>query len=300
MMNEKRKINKNLQGFTFYKLLAIDHSLNNRGSILIIAIWVLVMFAFLGVASYNITSAQLRISQRLKEQVSAQYFAQAAYVHATAERNNKTSEYDTLYTLRRPRKKEMGTWVFKSILIDEESKININKTSKEILSNLPGFNEELAEEITKSELYPFHIKEELLLVEGIDRDIFDGIKDIITVYGGRAVNINTAPPKVMQVLGMDENLTTIIEEYRAGPDGELLTEDDGFFESKSVVINNLREVTGLFEQQQTLLLQLTSKNNLGVAGKYFTLQVEVLYLDQPAMKYEIIMDKEKIYQWKEM
>ena len=50
------------------------------------------------------------------------------------------------------------------------------------------------------------VLDELLLVKGVTRDIFDKVKDRVTVYGTGQVNINTAGMRVLQSLGMSEEL----------------------------------------------------------------------------------------------
>lgn len=137
---------------------------------------------------------------------------------------------------------------------DEESKININIAPREILLNLPDITEEIADSIldwadedeiphvngSESDYYlsleyPYSCKnsslqskEELLLVNGVTVEIYEGIKDLITVHGEGKVNLNTATSRVMEVLGLD---SVSIEKYRKGNDGEEGTADDRVFTS---------------------------------------------------------------------
>jgi general secretion pathway protein K len=272
---------------------------SRKGSIFFTAIWILVFFSILSVSIYKIASSQIKAGKVLRERVISRYLAKAAVIYASIERENDFTSYDTLYELRRPHQKELvnGKFIYK--LIDEESKINVNKVSKDILKNLPGLDEKLAEAIFKSKLRPFKSKEEILLVEGITEEIFNQFKDYITVYGEGKVNINTASEEVLKILGMDDDLIKIIKDYRAGPDGEEVTEDDGVFESENKIISNLRDFTGLFLEQETLLLQLISKNLLGVSSQYFSLEVTTYLANQPTKTYAILMDKEKVYCWQE-
>ena len=61
---------------------------------------------------------------------------------------------------------------------------------------------------------PFKVKEEILLVEGMDKEKFEQFKDLITVYGDGKVNINTASEGVLKALGLEEELVGIIVRYR--------------------------------------------------------------------------------------
>ena len=216
------------------------------GSILIFAIWVLAFFSILSVSLYKIATSQINVTSHLRQRLVSEYLAKAACVYARAQRNNDVTSYDTLYELRDTQQKTLGWGEFIFEMVDEESKININTASKEILSQLPGFNEELAEAVVTSEFRPFNVREEVLLVEGMEDGIFNQCKDLITVYGKGAVNINTAGKEVLQTLGIDEDLAYIIPEYRAGPDGKEATEDDRVFEEKGTILEQLRSYTGLF------------------------------------------------------
>ncbi|MDP3940346.1 MAG: type II secretion system minor pseudopilin GspK [Deltaproteobacteria bacterium] len=58
---------------------------------------------------------------------------------------------------------------------------------------------------------PFDSVAELQLVEGVDDKLFALIRDAVTVYpfdGGGAINVNTAPERVLRSIGMRENDAT--------------------------------------------------------------------------------------------
>lgn len=59
--------------------------------------------------------------------------------------------------------------------------------------------------------------EELLLIKGVDESVFERIKDFVTVRGDTRVNINHAPPLVIESLSplMDRMLAQIIVERRS-------------------------------------------------------------------------------------
>ena len=144
---------------------------------------------------------------------------------------------------------------------DEESRININKAGTDVLSLLPGVTTEIAASIIdwrdedsietdyfgsrgaedkyyKEELEnpydcknaPFSVPEELTLVKGMTWDIYDGLKDLITVYGeDDKVNINTVSLEMLNVLlgqeGFEERPLKILN-VRSGFDDVPGTEDD--------------------------------------------------------------------------
>ncbi|MBU4488228.1 MAG: general secretion pathway protein GspK, partial [Candidatus Omnitrophica bacterium] len=153
---------------------------------------------------------------------------------------------------------ETGSPVYLYGAIDEGGKININEAGGDILANLPGFSIDIAAAVADwrdeddlqnpegaegdyyEDLDPpyeckdarFSVPEELMLVKGITSEIYDGVKDLVTAYGGdKAVNINTAPLGVLAVLigpGFEE-LPAKIVNYRRGADGIIGTQDDNIF-----------------------------------------------------------------------
>jgi len=153
--------------------------------------------------------------------------------------------------------------------MDEESKININTATKEILVEVlkEAGEEENTEDIAGSILawrgdssvphstisdddtyysfldFPylrkgalFDSKEELLLVRGMNPAIYESIRDMITIYG--KTNMNTAGSRVLGALGLTGDGIDEILTYRADEDDEEGTEDDGVFE-------RLEDITGI-------------------------------------------------------
>ena len=273
--------------------------MNNRGSILVFTIWVLVFFVFLNTALYRMVSAQIAVVKRFRKQVVSPYLAKTAYQYVRAQRESDQTEYDTLFELGGQQEKELGDGKIIYTIIDEESNININTASQDILMRLPGMEEETAKDIAGSELKPFSSLEELFLIEEIDEETYDEFKDLVTVYGSGRVNINTASEEVLAVLGFDEDLIRAVKLYRAGADGEEGSEDDGIFEDQNRIVSDLRSVQGLFNAQETLILNLAGKKLLGTSATVFSLYVDTEIRNSPGASYRIVMDKEKIRQWTE-
>ena len=150
---------------------------------------------------------------------------------------------------------------------DEERKINLNTVRVEILSRFFEVVGEMDESDAKTVAYsvvdwrdtdsflsdsiygaeddyydslklpyeakdaPFEVIQELLLVRGINMEIFDRVRDFITVYGTGMLNINTMPKEVLIAVGLTEESADNIITYRKGRDGEEGTEDDLYFAS---------------------------------------------------------------------
>lgn len=286
----------------------------NSGSILVASIWVLAFFIILAAGLSRIVSAQVSLTSRFRQAAIGQHIARSACVYAIAKRKEEKEDktkivlYDTLYGLKRKQTITLGNSQADYSLIDEESKININIASEAIIKSLlkstadlsEDLAQELAEEIAKyRKEHAFLIKEELLNVEGVTEEMFGACKDYITVYTNGQININTASPEVLMVLGLEEDLVGIIKDFRLGPDGKEDTEDDGYFENTGEIINKLRLFKMLSGKQELELISLIT-NPIVVKSDTFSLAVETKFLGKPGMNYTVALDsKNKIRQWNE-
>ncbi len=272
----------------------------NKGSILIVTMWVLICFSILSVGLYKVVSSRIKVTEVMTHRIIGQYMAKAACAYYKVTRQIDKPSFNTLAELSKPREQELGRGKFKYILKDEQSKININKASADTISRLPGFDKDKANNVLESKLRPFHVIEELLLVDGIDEALLEKCKDLITVYGPGSVNINTAGAEAFEVLGFDEGLVSAVMELRRGPDGKEGNEDDVPFESKDGILEDLRSETSLYEEQEAKLIQLLSQNMLSVASDSFALEIETTVLEKPAIRYNIIMEQGQIKRWTEI
>ncbi len=139
---------------------------------------------------------------------------------------------------------------------DEEGKININTAPAPIISRLlqaaAGLSAALAEKTAYAIIdyrdadtatkdgtpedfaYPgvfmkngnFEFIEEIKLAPGMSEEIFGKIKDCITCYGQGPVNINTASPEILEILGLSSALVGKVLLFRSGKDGIDGTADD--------------------------------------------------------------------------
>lgn len=276
-----------------------SYPLRNRGSILVVAVWVLAAFSILSAGLYGIVSSRLKLAQTLEGRITGRYLAKAACAYFKAQRAAGEKSLSTLYGLQAKETQKFDRCSFTYTLQDEGSKININTSSADTLARLPGFDKELAKKVFESKIRPFYVKEELLLVEDMTEEIFSNCKDLITVYGTGCVNINTATAQTMKILGMDEELTAVISGFRSGSDGKEGTSDDGVFESAADIINDLTAYSSLYESQEAKLIQLISQNVLGASSQCFVLNVETAILEKTMMRYNIVIDKDKIKRWEE-
>jgi len=281
----------------------------NSGSILVTSIWVLAFFIILTIGLYSIVSSQIRLAGRFQHIVLGQHLARSTCVYALARRREDKATYDVFYKLRQKQKIELGIGESAYTLIDEESKININVASGEIIKKLletaAGLSEASAQELSEALVnyrseHPFNLKEELLNIEGVKEDIFNACKDYITVYGKGEININTASPEVLRAFGLEDGMVEAVVNFRLGSDGKEETEDDGYFENAGEVIEKLRSFKMLSDKEEAELVSLVSGNTIIVKSGDFTLQIETKIVGKPGMNYRIVIDsKNKIREWAE-
>ena len=176
---------------------------------------------------------------------------------------------------------------------DEESKININEVDRAVLLNLPGITEAIAdsiiawrdeEEDAEEDMYykgkkpsysckdsKFDDLSELYLVKGLDdedgRKLVHDISGMITVFGDGKVNFNTASEDVIIALGLSENLTTRVIEFRNSPDGNQREGDNGIFES--VELEHVSQNLGLEDLEKTEMGIFLSKERVDVKSNIF-------------------------------
>ncbi len=272
--------------------------IKKKASLVIMVVWMLTMFTILGVGLYRITASNISLSARIRDNVLTRHLAKGASRYMQAKLKNDETDFDTLYEWRQEITKDFKNGSLRFNAIDQESKININRVSIDELELLPGLDQDLAENIYEYENKPFKTTEELLLVEDITPDIYREVKEYITVYGKGRVNINTANQVSLQSLGLDQDLINIIKSYRAGPDGQEVTEDDRSFENRATILSTLGGYTTLFTEQENKLKSVISKGYLGVSSQAYSVSVKTEFYGQKN-DYNIIITKERMLRWKE-
>ncbi len=138
----------------------------NKGSILILTLWILTTLVLLAVGLGYTTSIDQRLVSYQRDRLKALYLAKAGYVRALAElEQDSTPEVDSYQDLwaQNPeafQEAELGEGIFtvsypvpgedgeKEVVhgvVDEDRKVNINTASEAVLVRLPGMTEEIVE-----------------------------------------------------------------------------------------------------------------------------------------------------------
>lgn len=181
---------------------------------------------------------------------------------------------------------------------DAESRINLNRAPKEVLMRLFDHDEAIVDSLqdwmdsdslerprgaeesyydTSRNSYPckngpLQCLEEFRYVSGVDRELYDKIEPLITVYGRRAVNINTAGRDVLFALGFDEVLVDKIVRYRLGEDGDPDTGDEETFQDPATILEVLSEYEYLDQVETAAINKAVSGKLLDVKSRYFRVE----------------------------
>ncbi|KKT06419.1 MAG: hypothetical protein UV78_C0012G0002 [Parcubacteria group bacterium GW2011_GWA2_43_17] len=279
-------------------------SVTERASILVFCLWVVLVLSIFALGLGNFIYSRIKFANFYLRSAMSFPLAKSAYYDALYQYKNDTSaSFDSQKELIRERSKlfeeDSG---FRYHFEDEGSRININTANSGMLKELPGMDEDLAKDVLASDRRPFKVKEEILLVEGMNKEKFNQFKDLITVYGDGKVNINTASEAVLKALGLEEELVGIIARYRresSGPDREEATSDDGALVSTSDILSRLRDFESLTLAQEQQILSLMSLWT--VKSLYFSLPIESKIKGKWQKGPEVIfcLEDGKILSWRE-
>jgi len=191
-------------------------------------------------------------------------------------------------------------------VVDEESKINLNTTDPvtltNLLTNVLSLKDEDAVKLARSLLdwrqfgegeitgffsddyysnlqYPYPKKsaafeslDEILLVKGMNKQMYDKLIHYVTIYGTGAVNINTASREVLEALGLADTLVDKILLVRRGKDGIDGTPDDYVFLRTFEITTDLNAAMGLNLDEARAIDALNMKGLLGTNSFYFTIE----------------------------
>jgi len=272
------------------------------GAILFICLWALVILGILAIGISSRVASEIRLAKYLQDNVISLYLAKAAVNKLALElEKDETPDCTTRYELQKNRQIQLENITATLDISDEGSLININTAAEAVVASLPGLDAETAKTIVEWTLKPFLLKEELMVLSGITYDEFLGFKNLITTFGDGKININTAGPQVLGVLGLDGSLVEIIVNFRKGPDAEEGTEDDGVFDNAASIVDTLRLYTMLSLLHEQQLLSLISQNIFSAKSAALKVGIETKFASKKIKNYQVILDRTsgKIKFWQE-
>ncbi|MFH1338993.1 MAG: PilX N-terminal domain-containing pilus assembly protein [Candidatus Omnitrophota bacterium] len=299
----------------------------NRGSVLIVGLWILVILTILAVITGGRLSSELRFVRSQRDRLKALYLARAGINQAIAELEKDTTkdiDYSTEPWTDNPeifKEHPLGSGKFSVSynfttddkeetfygVIDEERRINLNIADKYILSCLSELADDLIDNIRAwrgdtdvpesardySELgysckgKPFVNTEELLLVKGITPEIYEGIKDLVTVWA-KAVNINTASKEVINIIvsASGNELRDKGQDIPEAEEDSLVQKIMDFREKDSIFedVNLENKLEDLSSAQKNLINNLTT--DICVDSNYFRI-ISVGELADSGLKYKV-------------
>jgi len=254
----------------------------------------------------RMSRATYGFSKRMRDDFLSLNAVKAVVRSAIEDRKNDlTPLYDTVSELGNNEDYIVGDLRIEYVLEDEGVKININNVKSTVLKDLPSMDMDKAIAITSSKYKPFSLKEKILMLDEIDEEDYEEIKDFITVYGEGGVNINTCSEEILGYLGLDDTLASRIMEYRMGEDGELYTEDDGIFESTESIVESIMGTIYLTVSEKTEMEAFVGKGLVSVKSDYYQVNATVYFNDKVIKRFSVTIGKGRgageygILGWKE-
>lgn len=320
---------------------------HSRGSVLILVLWTLSLFAVYAVSLGAGARTRASLLGRTQLLASLETIAYSGIERAKAAViNDPTTDLDTLtddWANSPPQFYDIAVgdghfrvgWSipgspgeFRAGVVDEESKINLNKAEPIVIARLiedvAGLDPEKATELAynivdwrdqdsnfghpqygaEKEYYdhqeasypcknaPMETLEELLLIKGINRSIFDKIIPFVTLYGTGSMNVNTASRQSLSALGLAERTVDKILAYRAGTDGKPGTADDAVFGTAGAIVGQLdRAVPPLDNEERVLISGLVEKETLGTVSSYFSAHSQGVALSGATLDIDAVFDR---------
>lgn len=263
---------------------------NENGSILIFTLWIVIIIAVLalGVAytarlevksvSYNLDELKVhyvmrggvyKVLSRLKE-----YYDIRGY--------DTTKSYEGLIG----EEFSLGKGDYEVTEIqDEEAKININLASKQVIKQISGVTEEIADYIVGKR--PFKNIESLILSGDITEEKLSDLRYNITVYGDGKINFNSCENNILDSLkglpslqekSLKDKIRAEINalKYSCGGSNKIKV---GLI--KKSVFNGLREIKNKQDFEDITVIQTKFKNNekVKVRKKELKAQLENILYD---------------------
>jgi type II secretory pathway component PulK len=277
--------------------------IKQKGSILILVLWVLIILSLLSIAISYRASGDIKLAKYESESIKASYLAKAGVAKMIAELNRDNNNYDSLnedWNKEKDFSFGGGRVTYKAT--DEEARFNLNSQnlSKEHLARL-GMDDDISQRIPDYKIKKgekgFEFIEELFLIDGMTRDVYSALEPYVTIYRGNGlqVNINTAGEKVLRAVTGNDILISSIFEYRKGPDEKDGTEDDGIFNN-----GNFSIVFGSFGITPEDILNYQAMFN--TRSGFFRILADVSFSEDKKIIKRVISVAErsgKIYYWKE-
>lgn len=145
---------------------------------------------------------------------------------------------------------------------------------------------------------PCAIIEELLLVKGMTREMFDKLKDYITMYGDGKININTASAQVLRALNLTRDMVDQILALRRGHDGQDGTADDAPFTDSGSIVPRLTQMSSYSASDLALLTDVVN-SRITVKSAHFMVRSSARVRKSSAQVVCVINREGQVLSWSE-
>ncbi len=301
-----------------------------RGMVLVYALWVLGILTILAVSVAAGIRQKIFLVARLDERSRMTYLMEAAvkktagYIHQQMEETSFTftpsvkmnllNNANELSSIKLGQDTAGVGYVavdgdntsLRWGVVDEESKLNLNRidqgTLMNLLANVLSLKDEDADKLAVALLdwrqygegevtgffsddyytnlqwpYPkksayYETLDEILLVKGMDKQRYDKLINFVTIYGDGTVNINTASKEVLEALGLADTLVDKILMARRGKDGIDGTADDNVFLRTYEIAVDVNSIVPLTLPEARAIDYLNAKGVLTTNSFYYTIE----------------------------
>ena len=277
-----------------------------NASVLILTVWTLFFLAALAVAVGSYVSGGLLVARQASSSAYGRAAMLAGVEHIAAVVHADTNQWDgfaenwgaqgeiewegqvlgdsvySIYHINSGGETNFG-------VVDEESRININKADKKLLETLfrvvgkadaiqaaslaagvidwRDTDDEVGEGGAEGGFYAgkqpgykcpnddFKTSYELLLVNGMTSDIYDKIQGVVTVYGAGKVNLNTAERAVIAVLAESAGADAVVADGLAAKIEGFRTSGGQFSEANVLsIIGGVKDAGLLDAEEESVLI----------------------------------------------
>ena len=237
--------------------------MNQRGTILMVSLWILAILMLLTVSLAYRSRMEIRLSSTSSKRIRAQETAKEGIGRVSRILKDDKNAYDALneeWALSH------GEDTIIYTILDEERKININTASEDLISAIPGM-EDIASEIIDNK--PFETT----------HMFFPSIEPLATVYGHGKLNINTAPEEVLEIFlsGLAHPATL--------KDKIILYRQNNIFESTAAIKASLLPY-GLTPEEQAAIDSMITNNLIDIKSSCFRVSLKAVY----EQKYKFSVD----------
>jgi len=291
--------------------------MNRKGSVLLLALWAMVILGLLGASLAHTSSQWLRVAGTPWQQLRFEQAARLAVSDAAKQDISRMAPtlHSEAYSIEEWRA--------------ESGKLNLNTatapTLQRLWANVPGLADAVldwrdedsrrrpggAEQIDYvSVAYdcrngPFQSLEELLLVRGMTLARFEEFKNDLTLFTDGPVNLLAASPRVLAALGFTETAARSIQAWRQGPDGREATPDDAQVSGLEQLVSSLQRRASLSAQDLKTLRALIDQGQLTLEPEAIALTIRAHPAhSRHAARFDAVMSARgepgRLLQWREL